>query len=256
MAVLITGASSGLGAALARVYAGDGIVLFLGGRNADRLKAVADDCRQLGAVAVYTKIIDVRDAGAVSLWIKESHEIDALEVVIANAGVSRLSDSLSSSDIEHAYDIFCVNVLGVVNTIGSALEFMKALGRGHLVVISSMISFMGSPYAPAYSASKVAVRMYAECLSGHLCGTGVHVTAVCPGFIDTPMTVGHKFAMPFIMSADDAAVLIKRKLCLKNKPVVFAFPKIMYLLIKLTSLLPVSLLNKLYKLFKAPSRER
>lgn len=245
MRIVITGASSGLGAALARAYACAGVSLALTGRDAGRLESVAADCRNLGAEVV-AAVLDVTDAAAMSNWLLGLGPVD---LAIANAGISAGTGGGSETH-EQAQRIMATNVDGVLNTLHPLIPLMKTAGRGQLVIISSLAGFRGMPGAPAYSASKGAVRMYGEALRPELAAHGVGVTVICPGFIRTPMTDINTFPMPFLMEAEAAARFIRHKLA--RNPARIAFPLPLYWIVRLIAALPVSWADKL--LFRLPKK--
>lgn len=245
MRLVITGASSGLGAALAVAYAAQGNTLALTGRDAARLEAVATQCRALGAEVV-TAVLDVTEKEALASWLQG---LGAFDLVIANAGISAGTGGDGESE-DQARRIFATNLDGVLNTIYPVLDGMKVRRSGHIVLMSSLAGFRGMPGAPAYSASKGAVRMLGEALRPELAVAGVAVTVVCPGFVRTPMTAVNNFPMPFLMSPESAARLIKRKLA--GKPAQIAFPLPLYLMTQLIAYLPVSLGS--WILAKAPKK--
>lgn len=215
--IAITGASSGIGAALAVRYAAAGMTLFLSGRDVTRLEATAAACRVRGA-RVETAIVDVTDRDAVLRWARTVDADTAVDLLVANAGVSGGTGGIVNGEpAAQARRIFDVNLMGVLNSIEGFQDRMVARGRGQIAVISSLAGFAAWPGAPAYSASKAAVRVYAEALHGALAHTGVVVTAVCPGFIDTPMTAVNGYKMPFMMDAAKAADHIARGLA-KGRP--------------------------------------
>lgn len=232
--ILITGASSGIGAALARLYAAPGVTLALGGRDAARLEAIAAACREAGADA-NTEIVDVTDAAAVRRWIEAADDASPLDLAIASAGISGGTFGGGES-VEQTRAIFAVNVGGVLNTVQPAADRMGARGRGQIAVLSSLAGFRGMPGAPAYGASKAAVRSYGEALRGHLHGRGVGVSVVCPGFIRTPMTAVNEFPMPFLMEPERAARIIARGLARNRARIAFPWP--MYALVWLLGALP------------------
>ncbi|HIJ61678.1 MAG TPA: SDR family NAD(P)-dependent oxidoreductase [Rhodospirillaceae bacterium] len=221
--ILITGASSGLGEALARAYAGTGVRLCLGGRDAARLEAVGQACRDLGA-AVDCRCIDVADRQAMAQWLNDIDERHPLDLVIANAGVSAGTGADLGETAEQARAIFSVNLEGVLNTVLPVIEPMRRRRRGQIVIMASLAGFRGLPSAPAYSASKAAVRVWGEGLRGWLASDGIGVTVVCPGFVATPMTSRNRFPMPFLMTADDAARLIRRAVGQNRGRVAFPWP--------------------------------
>lgn len=233
--VLITGATSGLGHALALEYAKAGRSLALTGRDKARLAGVAGEARALGADVV-SRPLDVTDSAGLAAWIAEVDEARPLELVIANAGVAALSKGEETE--EEARMIFRVNIQGVLNTVFPALAAMRPRRRGRIAVTSSIASFVPIPAAPAYSASKFAVRAWAEALRLSLWKEGIRVTAICPGFIRTPMTAGVHGPMPLAVDAEAAARRIVRGL--RRSPARLVFPRRMLLLIRAASLLPES----------------
>ena len=240
--IVITGASSGLGAAMAVEYAGSGIVLGLIGRNAERLEAVAAKCRSKGATVI-TALLDITDAAATDQWLKEFNRSHPIDLCIANAGISAGTGG-SGESVEQIHRIFNVNVNGVINTIHPAMACMQQRGKGQLALVSSIAGFRGSPTAPAYSASKAAVRYYGQALQGFLTPQGIEVAVICPEFIKTPMTDVNPFPMPFIISADKAARVIKNELFKGKRLITFPWP--MALIARLQNLLPDAWVNRLY----------
>ena len=238
--ILITGASSGIGEALAKAYAGIGIRLALTGRDRDRLEAVAAACRASGAEVV-TAVLDVTDAAAVAAWIKGEDGAAPLDLVVANAGTSAGTGS-GGENAEQARRIFAVNLDGVVNTVQAAIWLMEARRSGQLALMSSLASFRGFPGAPAYSASKAAVRVYGEALRGTLARRGIAVSVICPGFVKTRMTAGNKFPMPLLMEADRAAAIIRRGLA-RNKARI-AFPRRLYAVALVLAALPPAVTDR------------
>jgi short-subunit dehydrogenase len=226
--ILITGASSGIGAALAREYAGPGCTLFLGGRNEDRLAGVAADCAARGAT-VETAAVDVVDGAAIGNWIATADDRAPLDLVIANAGVSA-GTGAAGEPLDQAQRIMAINVDGVINTVHPALgRFTARQGsgvKGQIAIMSSLASFRGFAGAPAYCASKAAVRNYGEGLRNAYARAGIGVSVICPGFVRSGMTEENDFAMPFLMEADRAAGIIRRGLA-RNRGRI-AFPWQMY----------------------------
>lgn len=222
--ILITGASSGIGEALALCYAAPDVTLYLSGRNEERLMDVVRQCRDQGAQAE-GRVVDVTDRAGMAGWIADAEARSPLDLVIANAGISGgTAGRMTGEPIEQARFIFDVNVTGVLNTIEAALPPMIARKRGQVAIISSLSAFRGWPGAPAYSASKGAVRFYGEALRGSLKRTGVRVNVICPGFIKSRMTAANDFPMPFLMAADRAASRIRRGLEADKGRIAFPFP--------------------------------
>ena len=241
--ILITGASSGLGRALAIDYAGEGIALSLTGRDSSRLEAVADACRAKGA-KVRAEVLDVQDRQSLAAWIEAVDAGSPLDLVIANAGISAGTGG-GGEDDEQANEIFAINVRGVANTIQPALDLMTRRGRGQVGIMSSLASFRGFPGAPAYCASKAAVRVWGESLRGSLHGDGVTVSVICPGYVRTPMTDVNDFPMPFLIGAEKAARIIRRGLA-KNKARI-AFPWPLYAVVQLLAATPPGLIDPLMR---------
>jgi short-subunit dehydrogenase len=221
-AILITGASSGLGEALAVSYARPGATLFLSGRDAARLEAVAEACRARGA-RVEARVVDAADRAAMEAWMAAAESDAPLDLVIANAGISAGTGGLGET-ADQARAIFAVNLDGVLNTVLPALPAMRARGRGQVAIMSSLASFRGLAGAPAYAASKAAVRLWGEGLRGWLADDGVAVSVICPGFVTTRMTAGNRFPMPLLMDCDRAAAIIVAGLAANRGRIAFPWP--------------------------------
>lgn len=239
--ILITGASSGIGEALAELYAGPGMFLALTGRDAARLATVAERCRAKGA-AVLAETFDVADRTAIASFVARADETVPLDLVIANAGISAGLKGLDALDA-HVRAIFAVNVDGVLNTVHPAVACMAARGRGQIAVMSSLAGFRGMPGATAYAASKAAVRSYGEGLRGTLRPSGIRVSVICPGFVRSRMTARNRFPMPFLMDAERAARIIRRGLSRDRARI--AFPWRLYVLARLFDLLPSAAVDRL-----------
>ncbi len=234
--ILITGASSGLGKALAIKYAKLGVTnLYLTGRNSKNLFEVKKICESNGSV-VYEKSIDITDAKAFSLWVDSIYANGGkIDLVIANAGISAGTGGIGEG-IEQVRKIFSTNIDGVINTIHPVIEYMKQEKSGQIAIISSLAGYRGIPGSPAYSASKAAVKVYGEGLRGVLAKDGIGLTVITPGYIKTPMTDINEFPMPFLMDAKQAARIIIKKL--KRNPARIAFPWRLYAIIWFLSILP------------------
>ncbi|MEX0921264.1 MAG: SDR family NAD(P)-dependent oxidoreductase [Rhodovibrionaceae bacterium] len=233
--ILITGASSGIGEALARRYARAGRRLFLGGRDAARLEAVADACRAAGA-KVSCQVQDVTDGGAMAAWVAACDSEAPLELAIANAGVSAGTGGLDGETEEQARRIYAVNLDGVMNTLFPALARMRARRRGQIAVMSSLAAFRGFPGAPAYCGSKAAVRVWGESLRPTLAREGIGVTVICPGFVESRMTAVNDFPMPLLMSSEKAAGIVEKGLARNQARI--AFPLRLYAAVWLLNALP------------------
>jgi short-subunit dehydrogenase len=221
-AILITGASSGLGAALALAYARPGVTLFLSGRDEPRLTAVAERCRTQGAEALATPL-DVTCADALAAWVAASDQHRPLDLVIANAGISA-GTAGGAEGLDQTRAIFAVNLDGVIDTVMPAVALMRPRRHGQIAIMSSLAGFRGVGGAPAYCASKAAVRVWGEALRGALRPDGLTVSVICPGFVETPMTAINRFPMPGLMRADSAAQLIRQALARGRGRIAFPWP--------------------------------
>lgn len=239
--VLISGASSGIGAALAVAYAREGARLTLGGRDGMRLSEVAGRCRAVGA-RVSTTLVDVTDRAATASWVANA---DA-DLVIANAGISAGTGGEGESDAQ-VRRIFAVNVDGLFNTVHPAVESMRARTpaadgrRGQIAIMASLAGFRGFAGAPAYCASKAAVKVYGEALRPDLAVEGIGVSVICPGYVRSAMTAENDFHMPFLMDAGRAADIIQRGLARNAARIAFPWP--MYWAAWLCGALPPSWLD-------------
>lgn len=237
--ILITGGSSGLGEALARHYAALGVTLFLSGRDGARLEAVAEACRARGA-EVHGRALDVTDSDAMAAWIAECDAIRPLDLVIANAGISA-GTGLGGEGAEQTRAIFAVNLDGVMNTVLPAAALIRPRRYGQIAIMSSLASFRGMPGAPAYCASKAAVRVWGEGLRGDLAKDGIGLSVICPGFVTTRMTAKNDFPMPFLMGPERAARIMAAGLA-RNKGRI-AYPLRLYVLSWLAAALPDAVMD-------------
>jgi len=207
-AIVISGASSGLGAALARRYALPGAALGLIGRDHDRLAAVAAACRDQGAT-VETGQFDVADAEPLGAWLRAFDVSHPVDLLIANAGTSagpapgQISEGLALATRQVR-----TNLLGAINLVETLAPALAARGRGRIALVASVAALRGLPYSPAYSASKAGVRAYGEAMRALLAPRGVGVSVVVPGFFASPMTDRYKGDHPFVVSLDRAAAIV------------------------------------------------
>lgn len=220
--IVITGASSGIGAALARAYAAPGVLLAITGRDGERLSAVASDCHDKGANVISARV-EVTDRAAMAEWLNSVDSVTPVDLLIANAGISAGTGRGGESE-EQARAIFDVNLTGVLNTIHPLLSPMRARGRGQIALMASLAGYRGFPGAPAYCASKAAVRVYGEALRGGLAAEGIAVSTICPGFVESRMTARNPFPMPFLMTAERAATIIQRGLARNRARIAFPGP--------------------------------
>lgn len=234
--IVITGASSGLGAALARAYAKPGVTLGLVGRSRERLDEVAEFCRTAGA-HVNAAVIDVGDADLLGAWLKEIESTTPVDLVIANAGTSAgpppgdAAEGLALATLQVR-----TNLLGVMNTVEPLLPGFLKRGHGRIAIVSSIAGYRGLPYSPAYSASKAGARAYGEAIRAMLSPRGISVTVISPGFFSSPMTDRFKGHTPFLFSLNQAAAIVKRGIDRRQSRV--AFPSILVLGLRLADLCP------------------
>jgi hypothetical protein len=215
MRVFLTGASSGIGEALARHYAAQGATLGLFARRESELQRLA---AALAPAPVATYAGDVRDADALARAGADFiARFGVPDVVIANAGISRGALTDEPGDLPTFRAVLDTNVLGIVYTFAPFVAAMRQARAGALVGIASIAGFRGIPGSGAYSASKAAAITYLESLRVELVGSGVSVVTVCPGFIATPLTARNPYAMPFILAPEKAAVLIARAVARRRR---------------------------------------
>ncbi len=252
--IVITGASSGIGEALALYYAAEGVHLSLSGRNTDRLGTVAEACRTKGA-AVDEKVTDVTNRESMQEWLQEIDSERPIDLLVANAGISAgMGDSKTGEDSTQVRRLFEVNLFGVLNTIDPVLPCMIKRGRGHIALVASLAGFRGWPGAPAYCATKAAVKVYGEGLRGSIAHTGVKVHVICPGFVKSRMTAVNKFRMPMLMDAPRAAEAIAKGIG-KNRGRI-AFPLPMHFAMWLCASLPDVLAQKILTAMPAKDAEK
>ena len=218
--IVITGASSGIGEALALDYAAPGVALALSGRDAARLEAVAAACRARGAT-VDAGAIDVADRAASADWLSRFDDAHPVDLVIANAGISIDKDNSSLDDFAVVRKTLDVNVGGVLNTVEPLLERMMARKRGQIGIVSSLAGFIGLPYSASYNASKAYVRVWGESIRYVLQKDGIGVSVICPGFVVSRMTAQAPFPMPFLMTSAKASKIIRRGLAANRARIAF-----------------------------------
>jgi short-subunit dehydrogenase len=232
---IITGASSGIGWALAKVLAAQKCKVGLVARRREKLVELANEITQAGG----TVAIAAADVGDRTQIVAAIHELGTrlgpVDLLIANAGVGMptLVEPFNVADMER---MFGVNVFGTLYAIEAVLPDMVRRQRGHLAAVSSLAAYKGMPGESGYSASKAAVNTFMEGLRIRLRDYGIAVTTICPGFVRTPMTAVNQFYMPWLLEADEAARRIVRALHHRRK--VYNFPWQTALLMKMTHWLP------------------
>lgn len=249
--IVITGASSGLGTALARFYARPDVRLGLLGRNASRLNALATELQHNGTT-VHFAIADVTHQAQMASILTQWDDAQPIELLIANAGISAGTGGSGIEDSQQVLDIFAVNISGVLHSIQPLVPRMAQRGHGQVALMSSLAGFRGYAGAPAYCGSKAAVRVFGEGLRATLADKGIAVNVICPGFVKTPMTDVNPYPMPFLMSAEKAARIIAKGLAQNKGRIAFPFPT--YAACWLLTLLPEAWVNCLTAKMKKPGR--
>lgn len=242
MIVFITGASSGIGKALAHQYAEQGAILGLVARRSELLQELADGLD----TTVVTYPLDVRDADALATAAANFIERFGIpDIVIANAGVSRGTLTESKADTVAFKAIMDINLMGMLHTFQPFIVGMQRRGSGNLAGIASIAGIRGLPGAGAYSASKAAAINYLESLRVEMRPYGIHVTTIAPGYIKTPMTDVNNYSMPFLMDVDVAAKKMVRAIATRRR--FFVVPWQMGMLARAMRLIPPSLWDWIMK---------
>lgn len=235
----ITGASAGLGRALALAYARPGITLGLVGRNASRLEDCAEACRAKGATVI-TKALDVRDAAAFENWLTYFDANHPIDLLIANAGVaSTLAHANDWEGRERTANIVDTNFTGALNAALPVIDRMRTRGHGHIALISSIAALRGMAISPAYCASKAALKAWGDSVRPVLARDNIRVSIVLPGFVKTAMSDVFPGDKPFMWSAEKAAAHIQSKL--QKGRAEIAFPSMLAFGMRLLTLLPTAL---------------
>lgn len=232
--IFITGASKGLGQALAICYSQEGAQLYLTGRDEAGLRETKSLCEKTGAKVSYF-VADVCDEKQMTEIAEKIISQGGVDLIFANAGISAGTFSGAESS-EQTLAVMQTNVMGVLHTILPFLPHLRDKQAGQIAIVSSLAGLRGMPSCPSYAASKNAVRAYGEGMRGDLHEHNVGVTVICPGYIKTAMTDVNNFKMPFLMSAEKAASIIKRQLT-KN-PARIAFPLRLYFPVWILSAFP------------------
>jgi short-subunit dehydrogenase len=232
---VITGASSGIGWALARELARLGCRVGLIARRHPQLDKLAEEIRQAGGTAA-TAAADVAERKQILAAVADLRgRLGPCDLLVANAGVGAPT-LLEPFNVQEVERMFAVNLMGVIYAIEAVLPEMLQRQRGHLAAVSSLAAYKGLPGESGYCASKAAVNAYMEGLRIQLRSKNIAVTTICPGFVKTPMTAVNDFKMPWLLEAGEAARLIARALRRRRK--VFNFPWQTTLMMKMLRWLP------------------
>ncbi len=222
--IVITGASGAIGTALAEVFSGPGVTLGLIGRDQTQLQITRDKCTRAGADVILA-VVDVTDSYSLSAWLLNFDDEYPVDLVIANAGVtSTIGPEKESESWDDIRTVIDTNLYGVLGTVFPLIDRMQSRGRGQIAMMSSLAAYVGMPISPAYSGSKAAVKVYGEALRGLLSPRGIGVTVICPGFVKSAMSDSYPVSKPFLISADKAAVIIKKGIEKNRARVSFPFP--------------------------------
>jgi short-subunit dehydrogenase len=243
--VLITGATGGIGSALARGYAAAGRTLILHGRDPARLAALARECEERGATTS-SAAFDLKDGPTAIAAFRRLSVQYVIDLAIVNAGVSSMiGRGEEVEDWEKARAVLAVNVDGALATVAGVLPEMRRRGAGQIALVSSLEAYIGMPVTPVYSASKAALKAYGEALRGWLAPQGIRVNVVLPGFVRTPMSDRYTAAKPWMMSPDRAAHLIQRGL--ERNRARIAFPRLLAWGMWWLSVLPPALSQRILR---------
>ena len=240
--VFITGASSGIGRALAVELGRRGASLGLLARRAETLAEIVADVEKAGGRALALPS-DVKDAVSMRAAAERLRgKFGRIDVLVANAGMGTITDGadLSAEDVA---EVINVNLIGAVNSVAAVVPEMIKQGSGQLVAISSLAAYRGLPKSGAYCASKAALSAFFESLRLDLRRTGVDVTIIHPGFIKTPLTDGRHARMPYLMELDDAVGKIVRAIEARKKSC--AFPWQLASIVRASMLMPIAMYDRI-----------
>jgi short-subunit dehydrogenase len=219
--VLITGATSAIGTALAEVYAKPGVTLHLHGRNETRLSKVAAACSAKGA-EVRTQRLDLRDFSALQVWLES---LGPLDLVIVNAGTNtHIGPNGEAEPWDEVEALLDVNLKAAMVIVQALLPAMRARGRGQIALVSSLAGYFGLPVTPTYSATKAGLKAYGEALRGWLAPEGIRVNVIMPGYVASPMCDDMPGPKPFLWPPERAARAIRRGLERDKARISFPFP--------------------------------
>lgn len=252
-AVLITGASSGIGAWLAREAARRGARVGLLARREERLAELAAEIEEAGGRAVWASA-DVIDAGELERGLdRVAAELGGADVVVANAGYGR-PEPPHKFRPGRALAMYDVNLFGMLRTIDWALPRFLERRSGHLVGVASVASFLGMTNSASYCGSKAAMRVHLQSLRVSLKPYGIAVTTICPGFVESELTEKNKFPMPFLWETERAARKIANAIEKRRGEVVFPWQVKLFIGLA-TRLLPTALVERLMTARKAREAE-
>lgn len=222
--IVITGASRGIGAALALQYADKHTTLGLIGRNHQDLEQIAAACQTRGA-QTNIGLFDISDTLQLTHWLQSFDQAHPIDLLITNAGITNaIGEHGEAEAIEAIMRVLEVNLHGTIHSIHAVLANMRQRGHGQIALISSLGAYRGMPITPAYCASKAAVKSYGEALRGWLASEGIRVNIICPGFVESDMSSRFHAPKPFMISATKAARIISKGLRKNRAIITFPFP--------------------------------
>lgn len=245
--VIITGASSGIGEALARAFAARGDNLGLAARRTDKLESLARELEEAHGIKVAVTALDVQRDETVAAAINSlAQALGPVDIVVANAGITGVRRS-GSGNLDTDKAVFQTNIVGAVATLDAATRLFAAQGHGHLVGISSVSAFFPIPGSAAYSASKAALTNYMNAMRLELAKKKIDVTVIHPGFIKTDIAPGME-KYPFVIEADAAAKQMLAAIAAKKANAIV--PALPWKPVKgLMSLMPDSVMTLLFARF-------
>ena len=245
--IVLSGASGGLGRALACEFARPGCALLLLGRDTSRLKAAAEDARARGSIARYASL-DIGNHRALNATVADFEARFPIDLVVANAGV-KCRNERGIEPFDQVARIVNVNLLGTISIVQAALPYLADRGKGRIAIVSSLSAHAPQADLLSYSATKAAVRAYGIALRRRLRSEGIDVSVIEPGFVDTPMTRRHMGWTPNKLAARDAARLIVRRL--ERQQSVIGFPYLLWLISRLDGFVPARLSDLLNRSLRA-----
>ncbi|WP_175720851.1 SDR family NAD(P)-dependent oxidoreductase [Burkholderia anthina] len=252
--VVITGASAGIGRALALAYAQHDTVLGIVGRNKEQLASTAAACRARGA-KVIVGVVDVRESDPIRVWLHRFDNQYPIDLLIANAGVaSTLSSASDWENLDRIATVVDTNFYGAMHTVLPVVERMRTRKYGRIAAVSSVAALRGMAISPAYCASKSAIKAYADSVRPLLKRDGIGVSVILPGFVKTSMSDVFPGDKPFMWTAEQAAAYIRRKLDVGRPEI--AFPGLLAFGMRILTLLPITLADTILdKLSYLPAKE-
>lgn len=241
--VFLTGASSGIGEALAVAMAAKGAIIGLVARREELLNELKEKCEAAGGTA-RTFACDVTDSDALHKAADDFRsEFGHIDIMIANAGISGNNQPTRDYEPDAVKQVIDINLLGAVNAIHAVVPQMIERRSGHLVAIASLAGIRGLRKSAAYCASKAGMIAFFESVRLDVLHQGLDVTIIQPGFIKTPLTSGRHHKMPYLMELDDAVPLFMK--AIENKSKFAAFPWQLAAFVRLGKIFPASLYDRI-----------